>query len=251
MAEKKKFTMTLVASVQTTLGSVELFAKESAEGGKSKCIDYVRWTNVFDAPVGAKPALTYQRTVSEHDKLAPAIASIPAEGLAMMLSFQLPELMKAAKKTPMTTEVECAQIVKDSFYIVDAMLWKRADSRPKATTERKPEDYLTRYLSDCFLIAAGTTGEIPEVLDIAKLMVKAREMAEKKAVLLGKDKINQFRLTKEKVAKAADSKDAPKDSADITTEEDAATEEEIDAINAEIEAEMMANALAVADQDGQ
>ncbi len=217
MAEaKRNIVMTIISSVDTPLGKVELIADLEAV----RVVDYLRFAAVFEAPKGHKPAAIYQTTTSDYNKLAPAIAAIPSDQLGMMLKFQLPELMVASKDN--------VDAIKASYKLIDGMVKLREDSKPKVTSERKIEDYQIRMVADLFLVSAGKTGKIPESLDLSTIFSKAREAAVKKAAELGKDKINQFRLTKEKTVKAEDKKDEK----GVTTDP---TEDELDELEAENE----------------
>ncbi|MCI4437594.1 MAG: hypothetical protein JHC33_12375 [Ignisphaera sp.] len=190
------------SEVATPIGMAEVWSDNPdhvalaiAEGKKVRSIDYLYFPGIIIAAKGKKPASFLTMTASEFKDLEDSISDI-----------RMPASVLLSKKSPLLNNA--CQSDDDVIRLVFADLKKGLDlheaNKPGGSSPvRKVEDYMVSTLANLFLIAAGTSGILPDSLELDTYMVKALAEAKDKAEKLGLDSNGQFRLKKAKESKDA------------------------------------------------
>lgn len=187
----------LFKTINTPIGDVEIWGDNTqqvadaiAAGDKIRSIDYIYFRMAVIKASGKKPASFLTQTASEFKKQAVCVAN-PAMPASVYLSMTEPLLNAACLSDD--------EVIRETFAAVTKGLDEYEATKPAASSPlRKVEDYMTSTIANLFLIAAGTSGNIPETLDISKYLTKALAEAKDKAEKLGQDSNGQFRLKKAK-----------------------------------------------------
>ena len=187
---KRAVDMFTAATINTGLGMVSIVYDRNAE----RSVDYLYFEAITTPAKGKKPATMFVATVSEFEKWSGPVAALPVETVAMLVGFNAPLIVSKAGNS--------GEVIKDAFALITSAVADYKATKPKtAGGPRKVEDYLVNLISAAFLVAAGTSGNIPETLDLSGILTKARTEAENKAKKLGKNTLGEFRLKAEKTTK--------------------------------------------------
>jgi hypothetical protein len=188
------------AVVSTPIGNVEIWSDNPdhvalavAEGKKVRSIDYLYFPQIVIAAKGKKPASFLTMTASEFKDLEDSVSDIRMPA-SLLLSKKAPLLNNACLSDDDTIRLVFADVKKG--------LDEHEATKPSGSSPvRKVEDYMVSTIANLFLIAAGTSGILPEELELSQYMTKALAEAKDKAEKLGVDANGQFRLKKAKEAK--------------------------------------------------
>ena len=191
----KTVNYTIVATMESRIGKINLLVDQDAE----RKVAHLQFEEAFTS-AGNKLALSF----SDFSKGAYGIVEArPAKVMGALARTKYAGAFLKLEK------LESEESKEDAIQntLEEILIWGEANTPKSGTTQlkRDVDESFTKLLADMFLIAAGTTGELPISQAIQTKMEnfieEARKMAEKKAETLGKDSLGQFRLRKEKAAK--------------------------------------------------
>lgn len=177
-------------NIQTSIGLVNLVVDETAK----RKVPYLHFQSIIIPAKGKKAASCYSVSANEIEKLFGPVKSLDDSSVMTLLSFSLPLVKEAVKD---------GKQAKELFAAISNMVDEYQKEAGTSTVLRKVDDSILLALANIFLISAGTSGKIPETLDLSAFMQKARKQAEDKANTLGRDEMGQFRLKKPKTAEPA------------------------------------------------
>lgn len=203
MAEKPSVTLSLVASADTRIGKVEILVNNEAE----RKVQHLRFSEAF-TPNGSMLSVS----VSEFEKAAEALVDARPE---RVLNGLKRSKFNSAFVGPKLNDGETIEAFVQSE--CEKLLEFCAANKPETTSGpvlRKVNDVMVKLLAQLMLVSAETSGEIPESLDLDKLMEAANIKAKNMAAEFGKDTLGQFRIQKAKVKKAGEA------TAEVTSEEE-------------------------------
>ena len=190
----------LFNTISTSIGAVQIWSDDRDQvaeaikaGEKVRTVDYIYLQGIVIKAKGKMPASIHTMLVSDFKKMATCVAN-PAMPASVYMSMTDPLINAACMSDDKT--------IRDTFEAITKMVDEYEATKPAASSPvRKVEDYMVSTLANLFLIAAGTSGILPDSLELDTYMVKALAEAKDKAEKLGLDSNGQFRLKKAKEAK--------------------------------------------------
>lgn len=142
------------ANLNNIFGSVSIIANEGPE--VKRVVDYIHFDNIIvKAATGKKAAENLVLSFSEYEKLVGKPArELPENMVAAILSCNSP--MLAAKGNNDNT------ILKMALAEVDEMVSTYEATKPKASVERNPQDYMVENMAKILLVLAKDNENLPD-----------------------------------------------------------------------------------------
>ena len=199
--EKKAVVMTVLSTVLTVLGPVEFSTNLEA----LKSIVYLTFMNIKTPAKAKTPEMTEVMTTAEYSQLLGNLSQLEDTShvsIVLGIAKKGPKFLAAAK----AVEHEGLSTGEKILLMVN-QLAEEVEKHTKSTSAiRDVKKSIVNKLAEIFLIAAGTSGEIPESMFLNRDFLSfaldaAREKALKDAEEKGKDENGQFRLKSPKAVK--------------------------------------------------